>query len=90
MYTTAGRAAGWALIRVQPLLLKGDISSQQIQNGDGLLKAIATGLVSPPIPPTKGEQKQMTSQIMFCFHRVDCYQSLVYSLLPALKGILLG
>lgn len=90
MYTTAGCAAGWALIRIQPLLLKGDISSQQIQNGDGLFKAIATGLVSPLIPPTKDEQKQMTSQIMFCFHQVDWYGSLVYSLLSSLKGIMLG
>lgn len=53
-------------------------------------RLLPEGLVSPLIPPTKGEQKQMTSQIVFCFHRVDCYESLIYSLLPSLKGIMLG
>lgn len=43
-----------------------------------------------PFPPKKDEEKQMINQIMFCFHRVDCYESLVYSLLPNLKGIMLG
>lgn len=90
MCATAGRAAARALIRAQPLLLKGDISSPQIQNGDGLFKAFATGLVSPPIRPRRDEQKQMTSQIMFCFHRADCYESLVYSLLVSLKDIMPG
>lgn len=44
----------------------------------------------PPIPPTKDQQKQMTSQVMFCFHWLDYYKSLLHSLLPSMKGIVLG